>query len=144
MILINSVGEMVVSPIIESVQIRVYVKDPKEAQPGELENQNFYELRLAPEELFKGKGGLRASNRELPASRLTFAKMNLFSTRGGCNDCHGGAGVKSLNTYTHAFGTLPNSPWFEPSSESWQNTNTLNWKKRDYTWGFLSALLDSR
>jgi hypothetical protein len=41
------------------------------------------------------------------------------------------------------FGQLPNSPWFDPSSEEWQNRNTLNWKKRDYTWGLLSALLQS-
>jgi hypothetical protein len=30
------------------------------------------------------------------------------------------------------------------SSVSWQNTHTLNWKKRDCTWGLLGALLESR
>jgi len=144
MVLTTSGGELKVTPIIENIQIRVYVKDPKEVHSGTSGSQDFYELPLAPEELFKGNGGLRASNGKHHARQLTFAKVNLFSQGAGCSSCHGGPGVLSLNTYTNVFGTPPSSPWFEPSSVSWQDTHTLNWKKRDYTWGLLSALLESR
>jgi hypothetical protein len=143
MILINSSGEPVVTPITESIQIRVYAMDPKEVQLDRPGDQHFYEMALVPEDLFKGTGGLHVRNGEPTARRLTFARANLFSQGSNCRNCHGGAGVMSLNTYTHAFGSFPNSPWFEPASLSSQDTNTLNWKKRDYTWGLLSALLDS-
>jgi hypothetical protein len=144
MVLTNSSGELVVSPITESIQVRVYAKDPHEVQFDTPDAQYFYEMTLLPEELFQGSGGLRARDGEPTARRLTFAKATLFSQPSHCRNCHGGAGVLSLNTYTHAFGTFPNSPWFEPTSATRQDTNTLNWKKRDYTWGLLSALLESR
>jgi len=144
MVLTTSSGELKVTPITENIQLRVYVKDPKEVQFGASGSQDFYELRLAPEELFKGNGGMRASNGERQARHLAFAKVDLFSQGADCGNCHAEPGVLSLNTYTHAFGTPPSSPWFEPSSVSWQNAHTLNWKKRDYTWGLLSALLESR
>jgi hypothetical protein len=146
MLLTDSRGDLTVTPITENIQLRVYVKNPWEAQFGTSGNQDFYELQLTPGDLFKGAGGLRVSNEERPASRLMFAKAALFSLgSSNCNNCHNGPGVLSLNTYTHAFAdTRPLTPWFEPSTMSWQNTHTLNWKKRDYTWGLLSALLDSR
>ena len=143
MLLTTSTGELVVTPITESIQLRVYAKEPKEVGFDTVDAQNFYELRLVPDELFKGGGGLRERKGERPDSRLIFTKATLFSM-GGCQNCHGSPGVLSLNTYTHLFGPRPNTPWFEPSSVAWQNTHTLNWKKRDYTWGLLSALLDSR
>lgn len=143
MLLTTSTGALVVTPITESIQLRVYVKDPKEVGFDTPDAQNFYEIRLVPDELFKGGGGLRETNGERPASRLIFAKATIFSM-GGCHNCHASPGVLSLNTYVHLFGPRPNTPWFEPSSTAWQNTHTLNWKKRDYTWGLLSGLLDSR
>jgi hypothetical protein len=144
MVLTNSNGELVVTPITESVQIRVYAKDPHEVRFESPDAQYFHEMTLAAEGLFLGNGGLRVTKGEPPSRRLTFARATLFSQRSHCSSCHGGAGVLALNTYTHAFGTLPNTPWFEPTSATRQDTNTLNWKKRDYTWGLLSALLESR
>jgi hypothetical protein len=143
MVVVNSRGELKVTPITESIQLRVYALDPKTAQPGALANQDFYELILAPGELFERKGGLRASARMPAARHPVFEKATVFSQGNNCNNCHGDVGVFSLNTYTHLFGTLPNSPWFEPSDEKSQDRNTLDWKKRDYTWGLLSALLQS-
>lgn len=141
MVLVDSRGELRVSPITESIQLRVYVIDPKLAQPGEQANQRFFELNLAPSELLEGKGGLRASGGTPSGRHPLFERATLFSQGNNCNNCHGDVGALSLNTYTHLFGTLPNSPWFEPSDEKWQDKNTLDWKKRDYTWGLLSALL---
>jgi hypothetical protein len=54
MVLTNSSGELVVTPITENIQIRVYVTDPKEVQIDGSGDQDFYEFRLVPEELFKG------------------------------------------------------------------------------------------
>jgi hypothetical protein len=146
MLLTNSKGELVVTPIIESVQLRVYRKDPKSAQWSDPDNQDFHELRLAPDELFKGTGGLRASPSDQGDDVVTFDKPSLFtSAKGACNGCHAPVGVLSLNTYTHAFGeTRPNTPWFEPSKASSQNDYALNWKKRDYTWGLFRGMLDTQ
>lgn len=141
--LVSSRGELVVSPIVEGVQLRVYAKDPLTAEPGEGSNQDFVELQLDPAGLLAGRAGLRVSR---PTSQVTgylFERATLFSAGNNCNNCHGGVGVHSLNTYVHAFGPLPSSPWFEPSSEARQNRLALEWKQRDYTWGLLSALLQS-
>jgi hypothetical protein len=143
MVLIDSNGDLVVSPIVESIQIRVFVIDPKAAKPGEPGNQDFYELSLAPDGLFKGNGGLRASLTTRNASHPVFERATIFSQGNNCHSCHGEVGVLSLNTYTHLFSALPKTPWFEPSDEERQNKNTLDWKRRDYSWGFLSALLQS-
>ena len=140
MVLTSSTGALTVTPITESIQFRVYENDPKDARPGELGNQKFYELRLAPAELFKGGHGLRAGIVSGQEKRLSFDQPSPFGGE-NCNDCHGGVGVMSLNTYTHLFGPSVDSPWFEASQVSLQNDATLKWKKRDYTWGLLRGLL---
>jgi hypothetical protein len=143
MVLVNARGAPVVTPIVQSIQLRVYVKDPKSAELGESANQAFFEFQLAPDDLFKGGSGLRASDLRERQGHLTFERATLFSQGNNCNNCHGDVGVLSLNTYTRAFGAIPNTPWFEPSNEETQDRNTINWKKRDYTWGVLSTLLQS-
>lgn len=148
MMLISSLGEPVVSPLTESVQLRVYARDPQTVKFGTPGDQDFYEARLVPEQLFKGTGGLRAAVTAAnpPASNLTFARSSfaVLGPRLSCTNCHSGAGVYSLNTYTHLGGARPSSPWFDRSEVSLENKFILDWKKRDYTWGLLSALLDSR
>ena len=37
--------------------MRVYAKDPAQATVGDPENQDFYLLRLSPDELITGQGG---------------------------------------------------------------------------------------
>jgi hypothetical protein len=145
MLLTNSKGELVVTPLIESVQLRVYRKDPKSAQWSAPDNQDFYEMRLAPDELFKGTGGLRASTSDQGSDIVAFDKPSPFTAaKNACGACHAPVGVLSLNTYTHAFTeTRPNTPWFEPSKASSQNDHALNFKKRDYTWGLFKGMLDT-
>ena len=70
MMLTDNAGGLVVTPIIESVQLRVYRIDPKSATPGERGNQDFYDLHLNPQQLFSGTSGLRRleGTQQLPPS----------------------------------------------------------------------------
>jgi hypothetical protein len=147
MMLTDRAGNLVVTPIIESVQLRVYRIDPKTASPGDPANQDFYNLLLDPRLLFSGVSGLRqgASTQREPAIR--FPRRSMFGVGfqvGSCNDCHGEIGVLSLQTYARRFGPASKSPWFEPSTESSQNEIAVSWKKRDYTWGLITGLSFAR
>ena len=64
MVLTTSSGELKVTPIIENIQHSRVREGSEGSEFGASGSQDFYELRLAPEELFKGNGGLRASNGE--------------------------------------------------------------------------------
>lgn len=147
MLLTDTKGQLVVTPLIESIQLRVYRNDPKSAEWDDRDNQDVYEMDLAPIELFKGTGGLRASTADQGNDMAMFDKPSLFTrvTPGVCRDCHAPVGVRSLNTYTYAFReTRPKTPWFEPSTASLQNDHAVNYKKHDYTWGLFRGMLDMR
>jgi hypothetical protein len=69
MMLFDRAGQLVPTPITESIQIRVYKTIPVRGSqmngPGEMaaarKEQDFYEIRLHPEKLFAGQaGGLQA------------------------------------------------------------------------------------
>jgi len=142
MLLPNASGELRVTPLTESLQIRVYAKDPKLAQWGDADNQVFYQFRLDADGLFDGKDGLArvaAGDREIP---LAFERPSLFGGN-ACGGCHAEVGVASLLTYRREFSSRPNTPWFEPSKAARQDEATMNWKQRDFSWGLLRGMLAS-
>jgi hypothetical protein len=52
--------------------------------------------------------------------------------------------VQSFNTYTRRLGPPRHTPWFfEASRIEDQDTETLQWKQRHYTWGLLRGMLIS-
>ena len=139
MILPSARGELTVTPITESLQLRVYAVDPKTAQWGKAGNQVFHELRMAPTELFAGTNGLVAHQRfEGPDPLMDFEEPSTV-VRGACSDCHAPIGVQSLHTYTHMMGPPRTTPWFEPAQQKYQDMDTLDWKRRDFTWGLLQG-----
>lgn len=142
MILPDSNGELRISPIVESLQMRVYAKDPAEVKCcGERGDQDFFVFKLDELGLFEGKGGLaRVPLAERPTP-LIFEVPSPFLDSPGCNDCHGDVGVRGFLTYTHRFGPPRQTPWFEPALISNQDEHTLNWKRRDYSWGLLRGML---
>ena len=53
----------------------------------------------------------------------------------------GDVGVRGFQTYSRRFGPPQQTPWFEPGQIEFQDKSTLDWKKRDYSWGMLRGLL---
>jgi hypothetical protein len=69
---------------------------------------------------------------------MTFEEPTMFRSD-ACGSCHGRTGILSVLTYTHAFGPPRSTPWFEPATQKYQDRYTLEWKKRDYSWGLLQG-----
>jgi hypothetical protein len=123
MMLFDKQSNLVLSPITESVQIRMYLEittagkqDFSRGRDGVARNsgQNFFEIRISRLLLFSGKqGGLRATGRD-ENEFSTFQTMGndpIDSVSGGvervnsqppimqrCHDCHSGGGITSFNS----------------------------------------------
>lgn len=137
MMLPDSNGELRLTPIIESIQIRLYVTDP--VADSEHSRQAAFEFRLSPKDLLIDGSGLRATGRPVREPRTLFTWPSMFS--GGCSNCHAASGIYSVQTYTQDFGRRRPSPWFEAvSSDAYLNLHGLNWKKRRYEWGLLEGM----
>lgn len=142
LILPNARGDLVVTPVTQSLQVRVYVKDPRESKVGDPDNQSFLEFRLPPTALIAGHGELVVADRRQPDPLMKFEEPSMFRP-GGCNDCHAQAGIYSVNTYTRQFGPPRITPWFEPTTRESQNQKTIQWKQQDFRWGLLQGFLAS-
>ncbi len=141
MILPDDRGELRLTPITESLQLRVYVTDPKEVKCCDDIGQKVFAFRLDAAELLQGKTGLvRAKFDELPVT-LAFEKPSLLVAHMSCQGCHGEAGVRSFLTYTHRLGPPRHTPWFEPGLPQTQDRHTLEWKQRQYSWGLLRGMI---
>ncbi len=152
MILFDNQGNLVATPITESVQIRVYRAIGKGGQ-------DCYEIRLSRPQLFGSKtGGLRAiASNEKEFFVFNFSgpdEDELSSTAPWsldkylpileeCVTCHRGIGINSLNSRSKLL--KPN--WlqhdhpelYEPVHNRgwWEGTVTLNLKENRYDWGLL-------
>jgi hypothetical protein len=133
-----------VTPITESLQMRVYTRDPKDVKCCDQESQAFFVYRLDLAGLFQGRDGLvRAPFGEAPTP-LPFEARSVILADPGCNDCHGLSGVQGLNTYTHPFGPPRHTPWFELALPTNEDNDTLGWKQRQYNWGLLRGMIWAR
>ena len=146
MMLTNNTGSLVVTPIIESVQLRVYRHRSEIGDTGRTRQSGFLRLRLDPQQLFAETSGLRRLEGTQRVAAIRFEPRSMFEVGfqvGSCNNCHGEAGVFSLQTYARRFGPRSMSPWFEPSKVSGQNELTTRWKRGDYTWGLLTGFANA-
>jgi hypothetical protein len=162
-------GELVASPITESVQMRVYhtitTTPARYFGGGDMRTvaknsgQDFYEIRFSRPLLFAGKvGGLRAIGPEEK-------ELSTFQQQGNdevqefdehpefkkmwppvlqsCLSCHSGGGVRSLNSVDKLF--KPNRRQMDaPANESyagrcWLDDGTSSWKQGRYDWGLLNG-----
>jgi len=144
MILPNDHGELRITPITESLQMRVYTMDPKDVKCCDIQSQAFFVYRLDVAGLFRGRDGLVRSPFGESPTPLPFEPRSAILADPGCNDCHGASGVQGLNTYTHRFGPPRHTPWFEPALPTNEDRDTLEWKKRQYNWGLLRGMVWAR
>jgi hypothetical protein len=141
MLLPDRNGELRPTPIIESIQIRVYVAEPTAG--SEDNRQDAFEFRLSPKHLVADGSGLRLIQHPVSEARTLFEKQSMFV--GSCSNCHGAAGIYSVQTYVQGFVRRRPSPWFETvASDEYLNLHALNWKKRQYEWGLLQGLWSVR
>lgn len=166
--LFDNQGNLVESPIVESVQIRVY-RAISTAQERDFtgggdfvarnSGQEFYEFKLSRSLLFSGKnGGLRAIGSE-DKELSTFQSMgddpleeiSHESTRPvqepqaelkTCIWCHSGGGVRSLNSREALF--RPNRMQVDPEKSDygsiyWGDDSAVAWKRNHYDWGLLNG-----
>jgi hypothetical protein len=137
MMLPDRSGELRVTPIVESIQVRAYVTDPAEDEGRRV--QAAFEFRLSPKDLFSDGSGLRVIDGAALETRTPFERQSMFG--GPCSNCHGASGIYSVQTYTQSFGRRRPSPWFEAvSTDEYLDVHSLNWKKRQYEWGLLQGM----
>ncbi len=155
MMLFDNQGNLVATPVTESVQIRVYRAIAKSGQ-------DCYEIRLSRPQLFGSKsGGLRAiaSNEKeffifnfsgpdehevSPTAPWSLDKY--LPVLEECVACHRGIGIDSLNSRSKFL--KPNwlqhdhpAEFYEPVHNRgwWEGSATLNLKENRYDWGLLNG-----
>jgi hypothetical protein len=145
MMLVDSAGSLCASPIVQSVQLRVYAPQ-KEVQPA-------FEFHMSREAIFAGEaGGLRAVERDerafvqflsLPGDPLEASRAPQLYRIYRCADCHRDPGVFSLLSFTRNFGPRsPRLPVFFSSDEdrSYLVKMTVTWKQQQQDWGLYRGL----
>ena len=173
MVLFDNQGKLVVSPITESVQIRVYraittarARDFSAGPAGMARNsgQDFFEVRISRPLLFSGKhGGLRATTGdeiEPPTFQTKgFDSIDAVSPRSEENNtrsaptmqrclwCHSGGGISSFNSLDSLL--KPTRRQRDPQDVNygpryWNEEAALWWKENRYDWGLLNGYWKNR
>lgn len=165
--LIDSDGNLEPSPLVESLQIRVYraITNAREREfaNGNVDDlvrrtgQDFYEFRLSRPLLFSTQsGGLRPVGREerefstfqsqgsdpLESSGKPQSTGDLVPKLKTCAWCHSGGGVNSLNSRESLL--RPNRMQKEPENPDygpiyWNDESAQAWKQNRYDWGLLNG-----
>jgi hypothetical protein len=152
MAVINDQREPVMTPITQSVQLRVFKKVSTNAYStwpdAFADAQLVFEFVMRRRDLLAGaSGGL---HQVVPEE--TGFLMNLMGDRAvrlngsrilsTCARCHSGNGVFSLNSYTQVLDGETNNPQVLPVDDpGYQAGLTMAWKKRQFDWGLLRGLL---
>jgi hypothetical protein len=144
MILPTDQGKLRITPITESLQLRVYTLDPDNEKCCDYQSQAFFVYGLNAAGLFQGRDGLVRSPFGAAPIPLPFEIRSVILADPGCTDCHGPQGVQGLNTYIRPFGPPRHTPWFEPGLPESEDRETLEWKQRQYTWGLLRGMVWAR
>lgn len=155
MVLIDECGEPVVSPLTESVQIRVYRAVPESWRQRSGNDQAFVEFRLRRSDLFAGKsGGLHAVG---PQEEQFFQFMahdfDPFEQSAGdgrlgrhlilqsCATCHGAPGVYSFLSRKRLIGSFGQPPAeLGEFNRDWEERAAIGQKRTQYGWGLLQGL----
>ncbi|MGI9239473.1 MAG: hypothetical protein ACR2RV_01655 [Verrucomicrobiales bacterium] len=149
--LISDAGELVVSPLTNSVQLRAYMRVDPEDPRNDLRHrtQAFAEFEIQPREYMRGKAGMRAIGLDEHRYKTWSSRSDLFEGPGrganprldSCMVCHAGWGIHSVNIRSQKFVRSnlfpPQLNEVEPESAS---RSTVMAKEKDYSWGVLQAL----
>jgi hypothetical protein len=152
-LLIDTNGNLCVSPLTEEVQFRVF---------RHLDTVNAYELLLSRKDLFAGqRGGLRA----VGADETSYYDISGF--HGGsptgtkdllevkprprplavmacCVTCHRFHGEGGIRSVASAFASGRRYLDLQPATRDGQIRSALNWVKKTYSWGLLQGLWETQ
>jgi hypothetical protein len=160
--LIDTRGQFVLTPLTESVQIRVYRSIHNDEAPPPLpideflahSRQDFYEFTLSRERLFANvAGGLRATGREekqlfafntpgpdvVPSHPMTLDRT--LPVLKQCILCHREEGIHSVQSRMRLLPPHPlqrDEPHDTGARDWWQDPRTIAWKQRQDAWTLLS------
>jgi hypothetical protein len=165
MILFDNQGNLVLSPVVESLQMRVYreitptPKNFSSATPSATlrrSGQDFFELTLSRSLLFSGThGGLKATGPgdSEPSTFMTHAEDEIDGdspneppqfepTMQRCLHCHSGGGLNSFNSLDSLL--MPMRSQLEHQDvhygpRYWSEENAIWWKQHRYDWGLLNG-----
>ncbi len=167
MMLFDNQGNLVVSPITESVQIRMHreitTARAREATGGlttmaRNSGQDFFEIRISRPLLFSSKqGGLRATGRdEIEPPTFQTMGFDMLAESDGperigplftpimqrCLSCHSGGGIRSFNSVDSLL--EPTRRQTDPQDVNygpryWNEGAALWWKQNRYDWGLLNG-----
>jgi hypothetical protein len=150
MLLIDSSGMLRESPLIESLQIRVYRK---------LDLGIPFEYTLRRCDLFAGRnGGLHVvgadetSYFDFQTRRGDVFEMSKLPPAAAimqtCHQCHarldGRGGIHTVNTIYARGDTGQKPPGLGPTTLSQEARTTIDWVRKTYTWGLLQGLWAAR
>ena len=150
MLHINPAGQIISTPIIESLQVRHFPTG---------QSQRFYQFILDRQRLFAGQsGGLRPAEREFPLFRSHGVDWFEFGTIEAasipeipqlCTSCHldGGLGIhgiQSILSYSRARFPIPDGerPILSESAPERDAQLVIDWKVKHLSWQELQAILN--
>jgi len=141
MILVSDKIEPVATPLIESVQMRVYRKVPATYEDHDVD---FYEIVLRRVNLFAGQaGGLHALEKNEKEPNLLNMGVGRATTEQSCYICHSASGIFSVKSYTRDLAPMLPNPQLPPETyPDAAQSAVVYWKKRQFDWGLLTGLLD--
>lgn len=144
-VLIDQQGHMVLSPIVESIQVRHFSST----------TQSFYHFELDRQLLFAGiSGGLRPVQQEIAVFRshgdaFSLGQVDAVKIPESCFSCHvegsGTGGLTSLLSYSRArFPLSDNSrPILEVTTAEQEAEKVNTWKSQEKSWQTLQTLWHS-
>jgi hypothetical protein len=155
MCLIDKLGNIRVSPVVESIQVRRYVTVPSPEEKYDAlrtsQVESEYQMdRARPPHLraiqardrdfqfvqFRSMGWdplENTSSEEWQRNARRFRSETLAT----CKQCHMARGILSVNSYSH-FGTEANA--LEASTQEREARATIAWKSSQFDWGRLTGL----
>lgn len=153
MMLIDQEGELAATPLIESVQLRIFAK---------LDKQEFYEFNLSRAALFANKaGGLRPVSRdekdfrtqllvhtydEFERPDIEDLEKHMGQNMRSCLGCHDQPGIFSVTSYVG--GNYPRTryylPHLSPGRGQEQARLAAQKKREQYSWGLLRGLWEQQ
>lgn len=136
--LINTLGEIQVSPLIESIQLRRYGKKAQEFSKFEMQFERRGALRrLSASDVdfqhvhFRGMG-IDPFELQHPGRTLEAMRKPTLRT---CGTCHAEPGVASVLSYNNYFsGTSPYPAPLQSSDLAEEAAKTLRWKYARHEW----------
>jgi len=167
-VVIDTKGKLVATNLTESIQVRVYVKDPAQIAEQDRhnpDNQLPFEFTLNRAALFANRAGgliptekdhsgfnilpgVHASEPFEPANDGTVSDpvREMRNTMTDCRGCHADVGIKSVLSITQIFEDKTNreTPQFRAIEPDVQIKGTYYFKQKRFDWGLLKGWLESQ